>query len=80
VCKAGAEGVHGDALLREGAGLALKVVDGNRRATPPATIALLDTLHALEPDELAALAPYARTDVRNVAGRVVGSIGGLSSL
>jgi len=74
VCKAGAEGFHGDALLREGVGLALKVVDGNRRATPPATLALLESLHALEPDELAALAPFARTDVRNVAGRVVGSI------
>ncbi len=75
VCKAGAEGVHGDALVREGVGLALKVVDGNRRATPPAAVALLEGLHALEPDELAALAPFARTDVRNVAGRVVGSIG-----
>jgi L-asparaginase II len=77
VCKAGAEGFHGDALRREGLGLALKVVDGNRRATPPATVALLGTLHALEPNELAVLAPFARTDVRNVAGRVVGAVGSI---
>jgi L-asparaginase II len=75
VCKAGAEGVHGDALVREGVGLVLKVVDGNRRATPPAAIALLGAMHALEPDELAALGPFARTEVRNVSGRVVGAIG-----
>ena len=75
VCKAGAEGVHGDALVREGAGLVLKVVDGNRRATPPAAIALLGAMNALEPDELAALGPFARTEVRNVSGRVVGAIG-----
>jgi L-asparaginase II len=74
VCKAGAEAVHGDALLRERLGLALKIQDGGRRATPPAATALLDALGALEPGELEALAPYASPDVRNVAGRVVGRI------
>jgi L-asparaginase II len=72
VCKAGAEGVHGDALTRERLGLAVKIVDGNRRATPPAVIALLKALRALEPSEIETLAPYAEPDVRNVAGRVVG--------
>jgi L-asparaginase II len=74
VCKAGAEGVHGDALLREGLGLALKVRDGNRRATPPAAIALLRKLRALEVPEIEALAAFAEPEVRNVAGRVVGAI------
>jgi len=74
VCKAGAEAVHGDALLREGLGLALKVKDGGRRATPPAATALLTSLGALEADELEALAHFAAPDVRNVAGRVVGGI------
>jgi len=78
VCKAGAEGVHGDALLREGIGLVLKVVDGTRRATAPAAIALLESLHALEPNELAALRPFAHAEVRNVAGRTVGEIEALA--
>jgi L-asparaginase II len=74
VCKAGAEGVHGDALLRERAGLAMKVKDGTRRAAAPAVIALLDELGALDPDEHAALRDFASQEVRNVAGRVVGRI------
>ena len=74
VGKGGAEGVHGDALGREGLGLVVKVIDGNRRATPPAVLALLDKIGALEPAELAALSAFARPDVRNVAGDVVGAI------
>jgi L-asparaginase II len=74
VCKAGAEAVHGSALLREGLGLVLKVKDGGRRATPPAATALLTSLGALESGELESLAPYVSPDVRNVAGRVVGRV------
>jgi L-asparaginase II len=69
VCKAGAEGVHGDALRREGLGLALKVVDGARRAAPPAVIALLEELGALEPGERATARGVRGPDVLNVAGR-----------
>jgi L-asparaginase II len=72
--KIGAEGVHGDALLRQGLGLALKVVDGERRAVAPATLALLLELGALERHERAALAAFASADVRNAAGRSVGRI------
>lgn len=74
VCKAGAEAVHGDALLRERLGLVLKVKDGGRRATPPAATALLKAVGALESHELETLAPFVAPDVRNVAGRVVGGI------
>jgi L-asparaginase II len=75
VCKAGAEGVHGDALLREGLGLALKVADGGAgRAVPPAAAAVLTSLGALEPAEREALASFAAPVVRNVAGRIVGRI------
>ncbi|GAC1566898.1 MAG: asparaginase [Vulcanimicrobiaceae bacterium] len=72
VGKAGAEGVHADALLGAGLGLALKVVDGARRAAPPATMALLDALGAFSPPERAALARFARPEIRNVAGDGVG--------
>jgi L-asparaginase II len=74
VCKAGAEGVHGDALRREGLGLVVKVVDGARRAAAPAVIALLGELGALEPQELTQLSDFAFPAVHNVAGRVVGRI------
>jgi L-asparaginase II len=74
VGKAGAEGVHGDALLRAGLGLALKVIDGTRRAVTPATLGVLDAVGALDAPERAALAPFATPEIRNVAGRVVGRI------
>jgi L-asparaginase II len=72
--KAGAEGMHGDALLERGLGLALKVIDGNRRAVPAAALALLRELGALEPEEFAELESFAHAPVRNVAGRVVGEV------
>jgi L-asparaginase II len=72
--KGGAEGVHGDALRTEGVGLALKVIDGARRAVAPAAIALLDELGALDEREREALAAFARPEVRNAAGRLVGRI------
>ncbi len=74
VCKAGAEGVHGDALLRERLGLVLKVADGARRAAPPAALALLSTVSALEPGEALALGELASPAVFNVAGLVVGRV------
>jgi L-asparaginase II len=74
VCKAGAEGVHGSAALREGLGLVVKVVDGARRAAAPAAVALLRELGALDPGEAAELAHFATPEVRNVAGRIVGGI------
>ncbi|MBV8298908.1 MAG: asparaginase [Candidatus Eremiobacteraeota bacterium] len=77
VSKAGAEGVHCDALLDAGLGVALKVLDGTRRATPPATLAVLDALHALEPGVREALRQHAVVPVKNVAGRVVGEVAAL---
>lgn len=74
VGKVGAEGVHCDALVALGLGLALKVIDGGRRAVAPATFALLDRLGALDEAAATALAAFARTPIRNVAGRVVGEI------
>lgn len=73
-CKAGAEGVHADALIDRGWGLVLKVVDGTRRAVPPATIAILRSLDALDEVDEERLAAHARPLVHNVAGAVVGEI------
>jgi L-asparaginase II len=77
VGKAGAEAVHCDALLDAGLGVAVKVIDGGRRAAPPATIAILEALRALEPAAREALRPFARVAVKNYAGRVVGDVAAL---
>jgi L-asparaginase II len=77
VAKAGAEGFHCDALLDSGLGLALKVVDGSRRAAAPAALAALDALHGLEPGVREALRQHAVVPVKNVAGRVVGEVAAL---
>ena len=74
VGKAGAEGVHADALLREGLGLALKVADGARRAAAPAAIELLREVGAFAPGEAEALGGFASPVVRNVAGVAVGRV------
>jgi L-asparaginase II len=77
VCKAGAEGVHCDALLDAGLGVALKVIDGSRRAAAPATLAVLDAMRAFEPGVRDLLRAHALTPVKNVAGRVVGEVAAL---
>ena len=77
VCKAGAEGFHCDALLDAGLGVALKVIDGSRRAAPPATLAVLDALRALEPQARTALRQHAVVPVKNVAGKAVGEVAAL---
>lgn len=79
-CKAGAEGVHASALLDGGLGLVLKVVDGTRRAAPPAAIALLDQLGALDAAQRDALASHAEVTVKNAAGNAVGWIRALTAV
>jgi L-asparaginase II len=77
-CKAGAEGVHADAMLGSGLGLVLKVTDGGaRRAIAPAAMVLLQQMGALDGVQASALAGHARTPLKNVAGRTVGEIGPL---
>ncbi len=72
VGKAGAEGIHGSALSALRIGLVLKVIDGARRAAPPAAIALYRQLgiDIVDPE----LAAFDRVPLRNVAGNVVGAI------
>jgi len=74
IAKGGAEGVHGSALVAQRAGLVIKVIDGNSRAAPPAVLALLERLEAIDRTLVRALASFREPPARNVAGRVVGSI------
>jgi len=72
VSKAGAEGV-GCAALPDGRGVAVKVLDGNDRATGPALATLLARCLGLS-DVPAAIAAVARPTVRNDHHDAVGEI------
>ncbi len=73
-CKAGAEGVHGDAMIEAQAGFALKVIDGAKRAVAPAVLALLHEAGLISADLIAELERFARPELQNRAGRHVGEI------
>jgi L-asparaginase II len=72
--KSGAEGVHGLAALRAGAGAVLKIVDGNGRAVPAATMELLRRTKIAGDAPLRALQSFAEPELRNRAGRIVGAL------
>jgi L-asparaginase II len=71
IVKTGAEGVYCGALRNEGRGLALKVVDGARRAQDVALVAMLVESGAIDSVGLDA---FVRPAVTNWAGEVVGHI------
>jgi L-asparaginase II len=76
--KTGAEGVFCAALRAEGSlpprGLALKVVDGGKRAQDVALLALLEELGMVDPGGDRVLAAHARPRVRNRPGDLVGRL------
>lgn len=73
-CKAGAEGVHGAAVLDAGAGLVVKVIDGASRGRAPAVLSILRRLDLLSERALTKLADLERPIVYNRAGRAVGEV------
>ncbi len=74
LAKIGAEGVHCSASPAHDFALALKIIDGNERARPPAVVAVLQSLGALSPRALDALAEFIAPPIRNLAGLPVGDI------
>ncbi|MDX6750943.1 asparaginase [Geminicoccaceae bacterium 1502E] len=72
--KTGAEGVFVAALPGRGIGLALKAEDGAGRAAEVALLAALDALGAVTDEARPRLAAFARPEIRNAAGLVVGRI------
>lgn len=72
-CKAGAEGVHGSALVTQGLGLVSKVLDGAARARAPFTMAALSRLGSAVVDS-SEVAGFIRPIVYNRAGLAVGEI------
>lgn len=74
VGKGGGEAVHAGIIPERAWGWAMKVADGNRRATPPVILAVLDRLGALTARERTALEGWMRPTLKNNRGEVVGSI------
>jgi L-asparaginase II len=74
VCKGGAEGVLAGALIDRRIGFVIKVIDGNERARPPATVEALHLAGLLSDARLERLQSFARPVVKNKSGRVVGEI------
>jgi L-asparaginase II len=72
--KAGAEGVHGVAVLPQSVGLVCKILDGAVRARGPAVLAMLRGLNLLSDAQLTKLADLERPIVYNRAGRAVGEV------
>ena len=68
VTKVGGEAVRGLGIRSgngEGFGIALKVLDGNQRCSPIATMAVLDELDLLTKDQSEKLSSYKKTVLRN---------------
>lgn len=72
--KLGAEGVYGGGLPGAGLGFAVKVRDGGRRAVEAVLVHLLAELGALDPEDVEALAGFARPRVRNTRDEEVGAV------
>ena len=84
--KLGADGIYSAVLLRSGLGMALKVEDGDMRASPAALVAILrDLAQRFEPDlagalETPAVERHARLAIHSTRGQVTGYlqvVGGL---
>lgn len=74
IAKGGGEAVHAGLIRARGWGWALKVADGNRRATPPVLLAVLERLGVLEAEDRASLEEWMRPILRNNRREIVGHI------
>ena len=78
--KGGAEGVQCGAIRDKGWGYAIKIEDGNMAASITLAANLLLALAAPDAAQREVLERFARTDIRNVRGAVVGEMRGTEAL
>jgi len=74
IAKTGAEGVYCVGLVEEGLGIALKVEDGNARATYPAIVECLSQMGVLNAQQISTLESFHRPELRNHQGTLVGQL------
>jgi L-asparaginase II len=77
VTKVGGEGVRGIGIRTskgDSYGIAIKIIDGNQRCNPAATIAILKELKLINEKELEALQTYHNIKLQNHRGIEIGSI------
>jgi L-asparaginase II len=72
LAKAGAEALHCAVIWDKGYGLAVKILDGSRRASAPASIEIYRQLGVLNRSQLKTLADLATPGIRDHKGREVG--------
>ncbi len=80
IAKDGAEGLLGVSVPDYGAGIALKISDGNQRGHIPAVTALMLAMGYIAPDEAAALENLMPSVVRNNHGQVAGEMRAVFSM
>jgi L-asparaginase II len=74
IAKSGAEGVYTAMLPRRGLAVALKIDDGAARAAEGALVAVLERVAQLDDTARATMRDVLAPDLRNRAGRVVGTL------
>jgi len=74
LAKTGAEGVIIAVLSKQGLGVAVKIADGNDRASPVALMAILECLGVLSEQEKQQLQSYALPKLLNSRAEIVGEI------
>jgi L-asparaginase II len=74
ICKAGAEALHCAAILDKGWGLAIKILDGTRRAVNPAAVEVYRQLGILKKSHLRELKDFASPSIYNHKKAKVGFI------
>lgn len=72
--KAGAEGVYCIGDLKTGIGIAIKIEDGNARATSPVAVEVMKQLGLLSEKELELLKEYHSPSIQNARNEKVGSL------
>jgi L-asparaginase II len=74
VAKTGAEGGYALALIAQGLGAAIKVLDGHARGLNPIAVETLAQLNVLTAEAAAALAAYHRPVIKNHRKEIVGQV------
>jgi L-asparaginase II len=74
VGKVGADGMQTIGVRSKGIGIAIRIADGNARALHVATINVLQQLGLIDAIDATPLAPFARSELRNLRSLQTGQL------